>query len=443
MRNSTDRSNPHRKMILPQKSDKLLERLSALHPKKIDLSLDRMKVILEVLGHPERTLPPVIHVAGTNGKGSVTAYMRAIFEASGRTVHVYTSPHLVRFSERIRLAGKIIDEDRLLGILLETEELNNNDPITYFEITTAIALKAFSQTPADVVLLEVGLGGRFEATNVVDHPLAAVLTPVSLDHEGFLGKDVGLIGYEKAGIAKKESPLITGKQLPEVMQHIKRSCDECGAHLKTDWSFEKFDDYFIYRDAKGELKLPHPNLNGPHQISNAALAIAALRHQGRFDFTEDDFARAITNVNWPARMQNITNSPMGDILPKDSELWLDGGHNPAAGLVIADHFKNHNDMPLILITGMMSNKDTAGYLTPLAPLIHKLYGIHVKGEDSHSAAAIAQMARSVKINAKECLSATEALKNIMSHHKEAVRVLICGSLYLAGQILEKNNILPD
>ncbi len=443
MSGSSDPSNPHKKTALPKGSDKVLERLSRLHPKKIDLSLDRMKIILKVLGQPERSLPPVIHVAGTNGKGSVTAYMRSIFEASDYKTHIYSSPHLVRFAERIRLAGKIIDEEILFQLLLETEKLNNNSPITYFEITTALALKAFAVIPADVLLLEVGLGGRFDATNVISRPLAAVITPVSLDHEGFLGTDVGLIGYEKAGIAKEDSPLITASQLPEVMKNIKKSCDETGANLVTDWSFETFEDYFIYRDTRGSLKLPHPNLKGAHQISNAALAIATLRHQDKFSFTEGQFAKGITHAHWAARMQDITDSPMGKSLPKGSALWLDGGHNPAAGYTIAESFKKEGSRAFILITGMMSNKDIAGFLKPFAPLTEKLYAVKVTNEESHAPCVICEIAQSINIPSEPISSPQKAILTIAKNHTKPVTVLICGSLYLAGQVLEENNILPD
>lgn len=431
---------------MPSKSDKILERLHRLHPKKIDLSLDRMTDILAKMDHPERKLPPVIHVAGTNGKGSTVAYLRAILQAAGLRVHVYNSPHLVRFSERIRLAGKLIDEDRLLEYLLECEKINGDDPITYFEITTAIAFKAFAECPADVLLLEVGLGGRLDATNVIDKPLSTVITPVSVDHEQFLGTDLSGIAHEKAGIAKPNAPLIIAEQPDPAKTAILDYAKTIKAITfgPENWSVYPTDTGFNYRDNKGSLSLPLPALHGPHQISNAGLAIACLRHQDRFNITEEHIAEGITSVNWPARLQDITDSPYGRLLPEGSTLWLDGGHNPAAGQILANFFSKSDQRPLVLICGMMANKDTCGFLQPLKPHVAKLYGIKVVGEDSHNADEITEMARKTSMEAENASSAIDAIQNIDNAAKDkAVRVLICGSLYLAGHILAENDLLPE
>ena len=277
-------------------TDRILERLLSLHPKVIDLSLDRMYDILEKLGNPHHHLPPVIHVAGTNGKGSTISYIRSILEKANLYIHVYTSPHLVRFNERIRLGGKLIDEDYLQEILEHCETVNKGEPITYFEITTAAAFKAFADNPADVLILEVGLGGRLDATNVIDKPLCSVITPVSLDHEQFLGSEIKYIANEKAHIAKESCPVIVGQQIDEARQKIEQIIDKKNALIVNDWTYEQNNDGFTYHDQFGTLKLPKPNLNGLHQISNAALAVATLRHQTKFKITENQYSKGITSA---------------------------------------------------------------------------------------------------------------------------------------------------
>ncbi len=421
-----------------RESDQILERLLTLHPKIIDLSLDRMHDILEKMGNPHKKLPPVIHVAGTNGKGSTISYLRSILEAANLSVHVYTSPHLVKFAERIRLNGKIIDEDYLKQILEYCETINEGSPITYFEITTAAALKAFSETPADVLILEVGLGGRLDATNVVDLPMSTVITPISIDHEQFLGTNLHMIAIEKAGIAKKGIPLIVAKQNAKVEEKIQEIAAKNGANLMNDWSFEKLKKGFRYKDATGEFNLPAPNLIGDHQVSNAATAIAALRHQTNLTITPEHCKTGVTKAKWPARMQNITDSPFGRLLPNGSELWLDGGHNPAAGKIIAEHFKGEK---MILICGMMKNKDVKGLLEPLAAHTQKLFGVDIEGEVSHTATEIVKFAWALEITAQTATSVEDALNQI--DNKDPVKVLICGSLYLAGQVLGDNDLIPD
>lgn len=419
-------------------TDRILERLLSLHPKIIDLSLVRMYDILEKLGNPHHKLPPVIHVAGTNGKGSTISYIRSILEKAELSIHVYTSPHLVRFNERIRLSGKLINEEYLQELLEYCEDINDGEPITYFEITTAAAIKAFADNPADVLILEVGLGGRLDATNVIDQPLCSVITPISYDHEQFLGSKITQIATEKASIAKENCPVVVGQQCAEALKQIERVVAQQKGILIKDWTFEQTEDGFIYTDKFGKIKLPKPNLHGIHQLSNAALAVAALRHQPNFSIPEQQFTEGITSAKWPARMQNMSNSRFGRILPEGSELWVDGGHNPAAGQVISDTFQNE---ALILICGMMENKDTAGYLTPLAPLTNKLFGVHVDGEASHAATDIVKFAWEHNISAETAESVEDALNKINT--KTPVKVLICGSLYLAGQVLNDNDLIPD
>jgi len=421
-----------------RQSDRILDRLLTLHPKIIDLSLKRMHKILEKLGNPEKKLPPVIHVAGTNGKGSTIAYLRSILEANNLSVHVYTSPHLVRFAERIRLNGKLIGEDYLENILEHCEKINDGEPITYFEITTAAAIKAFADNPADILILEVGLGGRLDATNVIDHPLSTVITPISHDHEQFLGNDLSGIAMEKASIAKNGVPLVSAAQDEAVSQKIAEIVKQKDGLLISGWRFTETENGFIYEDKLGKINLPLPGLIGPHQISNASLAIATLRHQNEFDISETDYVKGIVNVKWPARMQNITASPYGKKLAKGSTLWLDGGHNPAASKVIAESFKGEK---LVLICGMMENKDTAGYLATLAPQTEHLYGIHVEGEASHSATDIVKHAWSQNIKAETAKNVEEAIEKIGT--KTPATIVICGSLYLAGQVLADNGLIPE
>ena len=421
-----------------RESDQILERLLTLHPKIIDLSLDRMYDILERLGNPHEKLPPVIHVAGTNGKGSTISYMRSILEAADLSVHVYTSPHLVNFSERIRLNGKIIEEDYLKEMLEYCEKINDGRPITYFEITTAAAFKAYAETPADALILEVGLGGRLDATNVIDQPLSTVIAPVSLDHQQFLGSNLLNIAMEKASIAKKGVPLVVAKQSAEVEQKICEIAKNKEGKLIRSWTFEKTTDGFKYEDEIGAMSLPKPNLAGPHQVDNAALAIAALRHQNILTITHEQYNAGVTNAKWPARLQNITESPFGRLLPEGSELWLDGGHNPAAARVISDSFKNRE---LILICGMLKNKDCDGYLNELAASIKQVFGIGVDGEDSHPPTDIVKHAWALELKAETANNVKEAI--IKVNRDSPATVLICGSLYLAGQVLYDNGLIPD
>jgi dihydrofolate synthase/folylpolyglutamate synthase len=422
-------------------SDRVLQRLMQLHPKLIDLSLGRIERLLAALGNPQDKLPPAVHVAGTNGKGSAVATMRACLEAGGCRVHVYTSPHLVRFHERIRLAGKLIEEDALLELLQECERANQGEPITFFEITTAAAFLAFARTPADAVLLEVGLGGRLDATNVLPRPAATAITPVSLDHQAFLGDTVAAIAGEKAGILKPGVPGIIGPQPDEAAEVIQGRATTVGAPLlrwDREWRCEPSDRGMRYAGPRWRFDLPLPSLPGAHQIANAGAAIACLEQLPQFALSPSAIADGLRRIDWPARMQLLTHGPLVDSLPAGWELWLDGGHNPAAGEVIADVAKGWKARPLDLIVGMLNTKDASGFLAPLVSHARALRAVTIPGEENpHPAAEIVTSARSVGIAAHEAPSIESALQEIVQQPGPA-RVLICGSLHLAGIVLADN-----
>ncbi|MFZ2868707.1 bifunctional folylpolyglutamate synthase/dihydrofolate synthase, partial [Zavarzinia sp.] len=366
-------------------SDRVLERLTRLHPKKIDLSLGRMERLLARLGHPERDLPPVVHVAGTNGKGSTVAYLRAIAEAAGLRVHAYTSPHLVRFAERIRLAGELIGEDALTALLEECERANGEAPITFFEVTTAAALLAFARTPADLVLLEVGLGGRLDATNVVTMPRLCVITPVDLDHRDFLGETIAAIAAEKAGILKPDVPAVVGPQTAEALAVICDRADDLDAPLivaGADFTARPVEDGFLFTGAGlTDWRLPLPALAGPHQIANAASAVAAAL---LLDLPEAAIEIGIAKAEWPARLQRLTRGPLPALLP-GGELWLDGGHNPHAARALAEALAAmtaRDGRPLALVTGLLSTKDAAGYFGAFTALKPPVVAVTIPGEDA-------------------------------------------------------------
>ena len=419
-------------------SDAILERMQKLHPKIIDLTLDRMGRCLEAVGSPHLKLPPVIHVAGTNGKGSVQAMIRAGLESVGQTVHAYTSPHLARFHERIRVAGDLITEERLTEILDEVYAANGGETITYFEITTVAAFLAFAKTRADWTLLEVGLGGRHDATNVIDDPRLTIITTVDLDHQQFLGDTVAEIAFQKAGIIKRGVPLVIGPQHEAGLEVIEAEAAKFGAPTITygqHWHTSEENGRLIYQDETGLLDLPLPNLRGPHQIGNAGMAIAALRHLG---FGEGAANGAVEQAFWPARMQKLAKGPLIDAAP-EAELWLDGGHNPAAGAALAKTLARLPKRPTYLICGMLSTKDVEGYLRPLADHAKSLHAVAIPGEAATLPAdETAQASRNVGIEALEAKSVQEALNAIIAEAPQA-RVLICGSLYLAGTILRENS----
>ena len=418
-------------------SDLILARMMALHPKIIDLTLDRVWRLLAALGHPERELPPVIHLAGTNGKGSTQAMIRAGLEAAGETVHAYTSPHLARFHERIRLAGNLISESYLSEVLEECETANGGIPITYFEITTCAALLAFARTRADFTLLEVGLGGRLDATNVVEKPRLTIITPVSLDHQQYLGDTLGEIAGEKAGILKRGVPCIVGPQEEAGLDVIEAKAARLGAPLLVygqHWHVSQERGRMIYQDENGLLDLPLPNLPGPHQIDNAGAAIAALRHLGK---DEAACEAAVTRAFWPARMQRLTHGPLVDAAGA-AELWLDGGHNPAGGVAVAATLAAMQKRPTHLIVGMLNTKDIGGYLRPLTTVATSLTAVSIPGEANTLSAEDTQAAaKHAGIDANTAESVLAAIKEI-TRQDPAARILICGSLYLAGGVLREN-----
>jgi dihydrofolate synthase/folylpolyglutamate synthase len=418
-------------------SDAILQRLMSLHPKIIDLTLDRVTRLLDRLGNPERSLPPVIHVAGTNGKGSTQAMVRAGLESTGARVHAYTSPHLARFHERIRLAGALIEEEHLSALLDECEAANAGDPITFFEITTAAAFLAFARTPADWLLLEVGLGGRLDATNVVDTPRLTIITPVSLDHQQYLGDTIPEIAGEKAGILKRRVPCILGPQTPEALAVIEARAARLHAPLLAHgqhWTCAAERGRLVFQDENGLLDLPPPVLPGPHQYQNAGAAIMALRHLG---FPEAACEAAITRTEWPARMQRLRRGPLPDAAPQ-AELWLDGGHNPAGGEALAATLAQMPRRPTHAICGMLNTKDIAGYLAPLAPHLTRLHAVSIPGERNTLPAEVtAAAAAAAGIPAAQAAGVAQALAAITAQDP-AARVLICGSLYLAGTVLREN-----
>ncbi len=419
-------------------SDVILDRMMALHPKVIDLTLDRMWRLLAALGHPERDLPPVIHIAGTNGKGSTQAMIRAGLEAAGKTVHAYTSPHLARFHERIRLAGELIAEDALTAVLDECYAANGGENITYFEITTAAALLAFARTPADYTLLEVGLGGRLDATNVVGTPALTMITPVSIDHQQFLGDTLGEIAGEKAGIIKRGVPCVVGPQEDAGLDVIETVAARNGAPLLAHgqhWHVSVEAGRLVYQDETGLLDLPLPNLPGAHQVQNAGAALAALRHLG---VDEAACEAAVTKAYWPARMQRLKAGPLVEAAGT-AELWLDGGHNPAAGEALAAVLSGLPKRPTHLICGMLNTKDISGYLRPLAAQATSLHAVSIPGEaNTLPAKATADAARRVGMAAVEAESVADALAALTATDPHA-RILICGSLYLAGNVLRENS----
>lgn len=418
-------------------SDVILQRMMALHPKIIDLTLDRVWRLLAALDNPQDRLPPVIHIAGTNGKGSTQAMIRAGLEAAGKRVHAYTSPHLARFHERIRLAGHLISEADLTAVLDECYAANGGESITYFEITTCAAILAMARTPADFTLLEVGLGGRLDATNVIAKPALTVITPVSIDHEQFLGNTLAKIAGEKAGIIKRGVPCVVGPQPEEALAVIEQVAARNGAPLLAQgqhWHVSEERERLVFQDDNGLADLPLPNLPGAHQLDNAGAALAALRHLG-FDAAAQE--AAVSQAQWPARMQRLSEGPLPALVP-EAELWLDGGHNAAAGEALGRHLSRLPERPTYLICGMLNTKDVTGYLRPLGQVSEHLYAVSIPGEaNTLSAEATAVAAQSVALGATVAASVQDALAQIADKAPEA-RILICGSLYLAGHVLREN-----
>jgi len=432
------------------RTDAVLARLLALHPKKIDLVLDRIQRLLGELGHPERRLPPVIHVAGTNGKGSTCAFSRAMLEAQGLKVHVYTSPHLVEFRERIRLAGELISEAELAATLEECERVNDGAPITFFEITTAAAFLAFARHKADALVLEVGLGGKYDATNVIAKPRMTIITPVGLDHAEFLGEQISGIAAEKAGIVKPGVPLIVGPQEDTARDVILRRADALCAPVQMfgqDFFAHQEHGRMVYQDTDGLLDLPMPKLIGRHQIENAAVAIAGLRRAGA-DWSDDrGIERGLRSVDWPARLQRLTRGHLIELAPDGAEVWLDGGHNPhcaaAIATAIAD-LEERGERALYLVTGMLRTKDASGFFAPFRGLARHVATVSIPGEEmSYGAGELYDRARGAGLDAAPAEDVEDAMLQIAAwaraHAKEPPpRILICGSLYLAGTVLAEN-----
>jgi dihydrofolate synthase/folylpolyglutamate synthase len=434
--------------------DSLLEVLGRLHPRRIDLSLGRIERLLDRLGRPQDHLPPVIHVAGTNGKGSTVAFLRAALEAAGYSVHTYTSPHLVRFNERIRIGGKgrgrLADDAMLIAAIEEVMRVNGSDPITFFEVTTAVALNLYARRPADFCLLEVGLGGRFDATNVVSAPLAAVISSISHDHAEFLGTDLAGIAAEKAGILKSGLPGIVAPQDRHALAMIELEAKAAGAPLfrhGTEYMAFAERGRLVYQDDYGLLDLPLPKLIGAHQVENAGLAVATLRRAGvRLDAAA--LEAGLQNVDWPARMQRLKSGPLVDEAPPGSDIWLDGGHNPGAGAAIAQAFAEIEDRdprPLVLICGMLTSKDPAGFFKPFAGLVRHAITVPVPMSDAGFVPErLAEIAMQSDVPARACADVRSALRALSADrgNPQPLRILICGSLYLAGSVLKENGPLP-
>ena len=417
---------------MTKSSDAILTRMMTLHPKVIDFTLDRVLHLLDALGNPQEKLPPVIHIAGTNGKGSTQAMIRAGLEASGSKVHAYTSPHLVRFHERIRLAGTLISEPDLTDLLDECEAANAGTPITYFEITTCAALLAFARTKADYILLEVGLGGRLDATNVIDTPRLTAITPISMDHEGFLGHSIQEIAAEKAGIIKRRVPVIVAPQQEAAQEVIEGRAERLFAPVQASgqhWHAAPEHGRMVFQDESGLLDLPRPVLPGDHQIQNAGTALRVLRELG---CDEAACEAAVTQAQWPARMQRLTT---GIFARQGVEVWLDGGHNPAAGAAIADMLKHLPKRPTHLICGMLNTKDPAGFLNHLTQFADSVTGVTIPDVSATlTAEETVEAAASVGLTARTAPDVQTAFDKITNDCPDA-RVLICGSLYLAGFVL--------
>lgn len=431
-----------------------LDRLAALSPGRDTLGLERIAALCARLGNPQDGLPPVFHVAGTNGKGSTCAFLRGAIEAAGMSCHVYTSPHLVRFNERIRVAGRLIDDAQLAALLSEVLDHAEGLMASFFEVTTAAAFLAFSRTPADACIIEVGLGGRLDATNVIARPVACGIASLGLDHEAFLlAPEEGVpemepfdrIAFEKAGIAKQGVPLLCQKYAPSMLTAVAGQVMRAGATLidRGDrWDAAMYDGRLHYRDDAGRLSLPAPRMPGLHQADNAALAIAMLRHQQAVNVPESALAAAMEWTRWPARMQKLGDGPLTQVLPSGSQMWLDGGHNPDAGDAIAKTLAHA--APVHVICGMLANKDAGNFLRPFADRIASFRALPIPGHDHHAPAELAEFAQN-ELAISEVGTADDIADAVeqLAARGDAVTVLICGSLYLAGEVLRANGQIPD
>jgi len=421
-----------------------LDRLARLSPGGDRLGLDRITALLDRLGRPQDKLPPVFHVAGTNGKGSTCAFLRAILEAAGYSVHAFTSPHLVRFNERIRIAGKLIGDKHLAELLERVLDESEGIEPSFFEATTAAAFLAFAETPADACVIEVGLGGRLDATNVIEQPLVCAIAGIGIDHRQWLGRTLPEIAAEKAAIAKADVPLVTQRYPPLAAQQVQQQAEQAGAlwvGRGARWDSRVIRGSIRYRDRGGGMKLPMPSLPGRHQADNAALAVAVLRNQERLDVPEEAFAEGIRAAEWPARLQQLTRGPLLKLLPKGSELWIDGGHNASAARLVSDHFRRSlpPGLPLVLLFASLKSKDPRAMLRPFRGLAAHVLTLPIKDHEDRDPEELAKLAQAMGFNATPNRTISKALKLI----KQPARVLVFGSLYLAGESLEASGEIPD
>ena len=432
--------------------DRILERLLKLHPKLIDLSLSRLKKLLDSLGNPEENLPPIIHVAGTNGKGSTVATLAAIYKSAGYRVHIYTSPHLVRFTERIVVSGSEISKNYLEELLIECEDTNNGESITFFEITTAAAMLAFSRNPADLLLLEVGLGGRFDATNVIETPTLSVITPVSMDHQDFLGKTIDEIAFEKAGILKPSVPAIIGPQTNKALNVIKRRALELGSSayiFGEDWNISPANKQLIFKLGSKSCIVPRPNLLGDHQIQNAGCALAYIKLlNGQFPVSPQEIDMGLVSINWPARLQKLKEGNLVENLLEDVEIWIDGGHNQDAAKAIASTVRDWRtaspEISIHMVFGALNNRCPQNFLQYFTNVIDTIRAVDIPGEtNALSASEIETAARECGLKAYPAKGIGPAITDIISNSSGKRRILICGSLYLAGAVLRENDHLQD
>jgi len=433
------------------KADALINKLSEIHPKGFDLSLDRILHLLEKLGNPQDKLPPVMHVAGTNGKGSTLAFARAILEAQGYKVHVHTSPHLVNWHERYRLAGKLVSDDQLAIAIEHVAEVNENRPITVFELLCAVMFVLFSEHEADFSLVEVGLGGRFDATNVIASPRVCAIAPVGLDHQAYLGDTVTKIAFEKAGIIKPRVPVAIGLQEDDARETIEQVARKKAAptfFARQDFDFYEDATGFVYQDEQGLLDLPMPTLVGDHQLANAALAIAAIR-AGGIKVLPQAFAQGMKDVNWPGRLEKLREGKITQKFGSDADIWIDGGHNPSAGEAIAAELLRRNGQTkrkIILICGMINTKEPLGYFHPFAKLDAEIITVPVAMSEAGIAPqALSAIARDAGLRASASPSLSDGIEYAISQStgEAHAMVLFCGSLYMVGEVLAMNETPPQ
>jgi dihydrofolate synthase/folylpolyglutamate synthase len=422
-------------------SDAVIQRLRANHPTLIDLTTGRVERLLAALGSPEKRLPPVIHVAGTNGKGSTVAYLRAIGEAAGLRVHAITSPHLVRFAERIRLAGELISDEALTELISRVEEANAGEPISFFEITTVIALLAFAETPADLAIVEVGLGGRFDATNVFAAPAVSVITPIDYDHLEMLGPELWKIAWEKAGIIKAKRPAVVARQMDEALEVIEREADDRMAPLFVmGRDFDAWEERgrLMVQMPDRLLDLPAPALFGGHQFENAGLAVAAAL---TFDhgLGEEAIARGVSTASWPARFQRLTKGPLAALAKaRGADLWLDGGHNPHAGRALAEaasRLVDRDPRPLVLVAGMFARKDAEGFFRPFAEMHPKVFATTFDSPNAAPAEEIASAAIAAGLEVEMVANVEAGVRRALEDEGPAPHLLVCGGLHFAGEVL--------